>query len=276
MSQFLPACHSIWARKGAQRGSKGCNPVSSLGHGPAIVLSGPLRHSSPGAGRSDRPEAETEGLQLVIIALDGPAASGKGTLAKALAARYGLPHLDTGLLYRATARAWVPFAAANDAEQQAVAAARAVKTNALDAKLLATPEISEYASRVAAIPAVRAALFQLQRDFANQAGGAVLDGRDIGTVVAPQADVKLFVTASPEARARRRAAQYRAEGQPTTFEEVLADIKKRDARDMGRADAPLRAAPDAHLLDTSEMDIETALRAAIAIVERARAGGSGA
>lgn len=211
----------------------------------------------------------------MIIALDGPAASGKGTLAKALAARYGLPHLDTGLLYRAAGQAWAPYADGPDAKRHALEAARGVRAEALDAERLAGAQTAELASRIAAIPAVRQALYRLQRDFALTPGGAVLDGRDIGTVVAPDADVKLFVTATPQIRARRRADQFAASGRPIPFAQVLADIEQRDARDRARENAPLRPASNAHLLETSEMDIETALRAAIAIVEKARAGGSG-
>ncbi|MEM8579396.1 MAG: d(CMP) kinase [Pseudomonadota bacterium] len=196
------------------------------------------------------------------VALDGPAASGKGTIAKAIAAEFGLAHLDTGLLYRAVGAQTLRGVAA-------VAAAEALSAEALDDSALRTPEVAEAASKVAAIPEVRAALFDFQRAFARRAGGAVLDGRDICTVICPQAEVKLFVTASAEVRAARRHAELSARGLETTLEDVLADIRARDARDMGRADAPLRPAEGAILLDTSHLSIEDATAAAFRAVRAA-------
>lgn len=207
----------------------------------------------------------------MIIAVDGPAASGKGTLAGLLASHFGLPHLDTGLLYRAVGRAWIPWSGLPDAEARAIAIARSLDAAAIDGAALGSPEIGQAASQVSAIPEVRAALFAVQRDFATQPGGAVLDGRDIGTVICPEADVKLFVTADAPVRMERRALQIEAKGQSVDREALLADIRARDHRDMTRAEAPLKQAADAHLLDTSEMSIEAALRAAIAIVDRATA-----
>lgn len=203
----------------------------------------------------------------MIIAMDGPAASGKGTLAALLASHYGLPHLDTGLIYRAVGRAWEPFARTPDARDRAIVLARTLDTSKIIGSELGSPEIGQLASEVSAIPEVREALFRLQRDFALQPGGALLDGRDIGTVICPEADVKLYVTASPEVRMERRATQLEKKGRTVDRTALLADICARDERDMNRATAPLRPADDAVLLDTSEMDIETALRAAIAIVE---------
>jgi CMP/dCMP kinase len=207
----------------------------------------------------------------MIIAIDGPAASGKGTLGKKLAAHYGLRHLDTGLLYRAVAKAVLDAGKRPDDAVAAVAAARALDTR-LDEPTLKGPAIGEAASLVSAIPEVRAALVTFQRDFAAISPGAVIDGRDIGTVICPDADVKLFVTATPEVRARRRAAEYGAQGKTIDEAGVLADILQRDERDTTRAISPLKQATDAHLLDTTNMDISTALRAAIDIVEATRAG----
>lgn len=208
----------------------------------------------------------------MIIAIDGPAASGKGTLGKMLAAHYGLRHLDTGLIYRAVAKALIDAGNRPDDETAAVAAARALDPAQFDETTLKTHQIGEAASVVSALPAVRAALLAFQRDFAARPPGAVLDGRDIGTVICPHADVKIYVTAAPEVRARRRAAEYRAQGKIVDEAEVLADILRRDARDSTRLAAPLKQAPDAHLLDTTNMDISTAVRAAIDIVEAIRAG----
>ncbi len=208
----------------------------------------------------------------MIIAIDGPAASGKGTLGKMLAAHYGLRHLDTGLIYRAVAKALIDAGHRPDDETAAVAAARALDPTQFDEMTLKTHQIGEAASVVSALPAVRAALLALQRDFAARPPGAVLDGRDIGTVICPHADVKIYVTAAPEVRARRRAAEYRAQGRIVDEADVLADIRRRDARDSTRLAAPLKQAPDAHLLDTTNMDISTAVRAAIDIVEAIRAG----
>jgi cytidylate kinase len=208
----------------------------------------------------------------MIIAIDGPAASGKGTLGKKLAAHYGLRHLDTGLLYRAVAKAVLDAGKAPSDRAATIAAARALDTSNFDEAVLKSHSVSEAASIVSAIPEVRSALLAFQRDFAARPPGAVLDGRDIGTVICPNADVKIFVTATPEVRARRRAAEYQAAGRAIDEAAVLADIRKRDERDTGRAAAPLRQAPDAHLLDTTDMDISSAIRAAIDIVEATRAG----
>ena len=208
----------------------------------------------------------------MIIAIDGPAASGKGTLGKRLAAHYGLRHLDTGLLYRAVAKAVLDAGKPATDVPAAVAAAKALEPSTFDEAALKGPAIGEAASLVSAIPEVRAALVAFQRDFAAKPPGAVVDGRDIGTVICPNADVKLFVTATPEVRAGRRAAEYRGQGKDIDVATVLADIVARDARDTGRAISPLKQAADAHLLDTTNMAIPTALRAAIDIVEATRAG----
>lgn len=207
----------------------------------------------------------------MIIAIDGPAASGKGTLGKRLAAHYGLRHLDTGLLYRAVAKALLDAGKPATDVLAAVAAAKALDSR-FDEPALKTPAVGEAASLVSAIPEVRAALVAFQRDFAAKPPGAVIDGRDIGTVICPDADVKLFVTATPQVRASRRAAEYRGQGRDIDEATVLADILRRDERDTGRAISPLRQAPDAHLLDTTNMDISSAIRAAIDIVEVTRAG----
>jgi cytidylate kinase len=206
----------------------------------------------------------------MIIAIDGPAASGKGTLGKRLAAHYGLRHLDTGLLYRAVARALLDAGQRLDDSAQAAAAARSLRPDELDEATLKGHAAGEAASVVSAIPEVRAALLQLQRDFAAAPPGAVLDGRDIGTVVCPRADVKIFVTAAAPVRALRRTLELRAQGQSADESEILADISRRDARDRSRPLAPLKPAPDAHILDTSDLDIEAVLRSAIAIVEHLR------
>jgi len=206
-----------------------------------------------------------------IIAVDGPAASGKGTVAGQLAATYNLPYLDTGLLYRAVG------VQAGDASSReaAIAAAQALDPSSLEDPALRTREAGEAASRVAAIPEVRAALLDFQRAFAAQASGAVLDGRDIGTVIAPHAHAKLFVTAAPEIRAERRWKQLVAQGEDVTLADVMADIRRRDQRDSGRADAPLIQAADAVLLDTSKLDIRMSVDAARRIVEEARARWAG-
>jgi CMP/dCMP kinase len=208
----------------------------------------------------------------VIIAIDGPAASGKGTLGRKLAAHYGLRHLDTGLLYRAVAKSVLDAGKRPDDKSAAIAAAKSLDPISFEEAALKVPAVGEAASLVSAIPEVRAALVAFQRDFATKPPGAVLDGRDIGTVICPDADVKIFVTAAPEVRAARRAAEYRATGRDIDVATVLADIKKRDERDSSRAAAPLRQAEDAHLLDTTNMDISSAIRAAIDIVEATRAG----
>jgi len=206
----------------------------------------------------------------MIIAIDGPAASGKGTLAKRLAAHFGLRHLDTGLLYRAVAKSLIDAGAALDDEACAVVAAKGLDARKLDETALKARGMAEPASIVSAMPSVRAALVQLQRTFAAVAPGAVLDGRDIGTVICPQADVKIFVDAAPEVRARRRVAALAADRIMVNEADVLADILRRDQRDMQRAVAPLKPAADAHLLDTTALDIDAAVREAIAIVDRAR------
>ena len=208
----------------------------------------------------------------MIIAIDGPAASGKGTLAKRLAAHFGLRHLDTGLLYRAVAKTLMDAGVALDDEARAVAAAKDLDAARLDEVTLKARGMAEPASIVSAMPSVRAALIDLQRVFAATAPGAVLDGRDIGTVICPQADVKIFVDAAPEVRARRRVAALAADGVTVNEADVLADIRRRDERDMKRTIAPLKPAADAHLLDTTHLDIDAAVRAAIDIVEAARAG----
>lgn len=208
----------------------------------------------------------------MIITVDGPAASGKGTLARRLARHYGLPHLDTGLLYRGVGYLMLERNRALDDAAAAEAIAQSLDLTKLDADALRADRISEAASYVAAMPEVRAALLKMQQDFARQPGGAVLDGRDTGTVIAPEAEAKLFVTASPEERARRRHVELATRREPTEYCEVIADIRKRDERDSERSVAPLKPAPDAVLLDTTQLDIEAAFRAAIAIVEATRAG----
>jgi CMP/dCMP kinase len=208
----------------------------------------------------------------MIIAIDGPAASGKGTLGKRLAAHYGLRHLDTGLIYRAVTKALVDAGDRLDNVDRAVAAAKALDPGGFDEKALKSHSIGEAASIVSALPEVRAALLAFQHDFGRAPPGAVLDGRDIGTVIFPDADVKIYVDATPEVRARRRAAEIAGAGGAVSEAEVLADIRRRDERDTRRAAAPLRVAPDAHLLDTSHLDIDAAFRAAIDIVEAVRAG----
>jgi len=207
----------------------------------------------------------------MIIAIDGPAAAGKGTLAWRLARHFGLPYLDTGLLYRAVGRKILEHGL-----DPGDAAAAGKVARGLDAGMLADPSLrghdaGEVASRVGVHAEVRAALLAFQREFAERPGGAVLDGRDIGTAVCPAADVKLFVTASPEVRARRRTNELLAKGRAVEYERILGEIRERDARDSGRAAAPLKMAADAHLLDTTDKDIEAAFRAAVDIIERARA-----
>ncbi|OJF95077.1 (d)CMP kinase [Pararhizobium antarcticum] len=205
-----------------------------------------------------------------IIAIDGPAAAGKGTLSRRIAEEYGLHHLDTGLTYRATARALLDAGLPLDDELVAEGVARDVELAGLDRSVLSQHSVGEAASKIAVMPAVRRALVEAQRAFSVREPGTVLDGRDIGTVVCPDAPVKLYVTASAEVRARRRFDEIVANGVPADFLEILADIVKRDERDMGRADSPLRPAPDAHLLDTSEMSIEAAFQAARMIIDAAR------
>ncbi len=206
------------------------------------------------------------------IAIDGPAASGKGTLAQKLALQYGLRHLDTGLTYRAVAKALLDAGQPLDNEVLAVEAAKAIDLGSLDKAVLSAHEIGEAASKVAVMSSVRKALVKAQRDFAARPPGAVLDGRDIGTVVLPDAPVKLYVTASPEVRAKRRYDEIVSKGDDADYDNILADIKKRDERDMGRADSPLKPAEDAHLLNTSEMTIEAAFEAACSIIDDAAGG----
>lgn len=205
----------------------------------------------------------------MIIAIDGPAASGKGTLGKRVAAHYGLAYLDTGQLYRAVARD--TLAAGDDPTDAAAAlkAAQALNPQSLDDATLRTPELGEAASLVARHPQVRETLRAYQRTFAHREPGAVIDGRDIGTVICPDADVKLFVTAAPEERARRRYLELKQNGAKVTLGEVLADIEARDERDQNRATAPLRRAEDAVLLDTTKLDIDAAFKVAIDMIDAA-------
>jgi cytidylate kinase len=204
----------------------------------------------------------------MIIAVDGPTASGKGTIAKALAAHFGLPHLDTGLLYRAVGRQCALQSGNADDPGDALAACR-FPDSLLDDPELRSEATGGLASRVSVHPAVRRALYERQRAFATQPGGAVLDGRDIGTVIAPEAEVKLFVVASVPARAERRFREMQAAGREVSLAAISADLELRDARDRNRADAPLVAAADAVLLDTSDMGREAAIAAAIAIAKTA-------
>ncbi|MGA3301687.1 MAG: (d)CMP kinase [Methylovirgula sp.] len=204
----------------------------------------------------------------MIIAIDGPAASGKGTLARRIAKHFGLPHLDTGLLYRATARALLDEGRALSDRAAAVSAARGLALVDFDEAQLRGREMGEAASIVAAMPEVREALIEMQRAFARRPGGAVLDGRDIGTIISPEAEVKIFVTATPETRASRRALELKGQGDKVDYAAVLDDILKRDERDSKRTQAPLRAADDAVMLDTTKLDIEASFAAAMAIVEK--------
>ena len=204
----------------------------------------------------------------MIVAIDGPAASGKGTLARRLAEHYGLPHLDTGLLYRATARTLIDEGRRLDDVAAAVKAVRGLALIDFDEAALRGREMGEAASVVAALPEVRAALVQAQQSFARRIGGAVLDGRDIGTVICPDATVKIFVTASPETRAQRRALELRSRGESSDYAKVLADILHRDRRDSSRATAPLKPAADAMILDTTDFDVEGTFREAQRLVEK--------
>ena len=208
----------------------------------------------------------------MIIAIDGPAAAGKGTLAQRLAAHYRLPYLDTGLLYRLTGKLMAAQGLDPDDAAAAERVARLLDPAELGDPSLRGHEAGELASRVAVHAGVRAALLDFQRAFAARPEGAVLDGRDIGTAVCPDADVKLFVTASPEVRARRRTDELNAKGRAVDYSRILTEIEDRDARDSGRAAAPLKAAQDACLLDTSDKDIEAAFRAAVGIVDQAMGG----
>jgi cytidylate kinase len=201
-----------------------------------------------------------------VIAVDGPAASGKGTIARALAGHFDLPHMDTGVLYRAVALNLWRWGGDPSSEFEALRAADELRFDPNDDELRSEP-VSKIASSISAYPSVRAALLKRQQDFARQPGGAVLDGRDIGTVIAPDADVKLFVTASPEIRAQRRTKELHGRGTNVHFEDVLADIHARDERDSTRAVAPLKQAPDALLLDTSDLTVEHAIAEAVRLVE---------
>ncbi len=203
------------------------------------------------------------------IAIDGPAAAGKGTLSRLIADHYGFHHLDTGLTYRATARALLEKGLPLDDEATAAALAENLDLNGLDRSVLSAHAIGEAASKIAVMGKVRSALVAAQRRFAGQEPGTVLDGRDIGTVVCPDAAVKLYVTASAEVRARRRYEEILARGETADFDRIFEDVKIRDARDMNRAESPLKPADDAHLLDTSEMSIEAAFDAARSLIDQA-------
>jgi cytidylate kinase len=206
----------------------------------------------------------------MIIAIDGPAASGKGTLAKRLAVHYGLPHLDTGLLYRGVARALLDRGTPLEDEATAAEAAARLDATLLDDARLRGAEMGDAASVVSRYQPVRDALLAFQREFAAQPAGAVLDGRDIGTVVCPLADAKLYVTASPEERARRRHLEVIGRGEEVEFRTILEDIRRRDERDSTRSASPLKAAPDAFVLDTTLLDQDAAFRAALELVEARR------
>ena len=203
------------------------------------------------------------------IAIDGPAAAGKGTLSRRIAEVYGFHHLDTGLTYRATAKALLDRGLPLDDAAVAADVARGLDLAGLDRSVLSAHAIGEAASKIAVMPSVRRALVEAQRTFAARAPGTVLDGRDIGTVVCPNAPVKLYVTASPEVRAKRRYDEILGNGGVADYGTILEDIRRRDERDMGRADSPLKPADDAHLLDTSEMSIEAAFSAARSIIDAA-------
>ena len=210
-------------------------------------------------------------MTAMIIAIDGPAASGKGTLGKRLAHHYGYRHLDTGVIYRAVAKALLDQGFELTDEARAVAAAMALDPEKFGDPALKSHQIGEAASVISVLPKVREALVSFQRQFAAEPPGAVLDGRDIGTVICPNAEVKIFVVADPAVRARRRTLEARSRGEAADEAMILADILKRDERDKNRAAAPLKAAADAHILDNSNLDIEGGVRAAIAIVEAVRA-----
>ena len=206
------------------------------------------------------------GQQRLVIAVDGPAASGKGTIARALAQRLGLPHMDTGLLYRAVALNLLQTGGELDSEFAATRACDIAQIDFADPELK-SETVGGIASRISVYPGVRASLLERQRGFAAQPGGGVLDGRDVGTVIAPDAELKLFVTASDEVRAKRRLTELRQRGMNAHYEDVLADIRARDERDSSRAAAPLRKADDAHLLDTSGMTVDEAVAEAVRLVE---------
>ena len=202
-----------------------------------------------------------------IIAIDGPAAAGKGTLSRRIAEQYGFHHLDTGLTYRATAKALIDAGLPLNDETVAEKMALEVELAGLDRDILSRHEIGEAASKIAVMPAVRRALVEAQRRFSEKLPGTVLDGRDIGTVVCPAAPVKLYVTASPVVRATRRYDEIISKGGVADFEAIFEDVKRRDDRDMNRADSPMKPAVDAHLLDTSEMSIEAAFQAAKSFID---------
>jgi CMP/dCMP kinase len=234
---------------------------------------GPAPHgSAPSAARGQAPAREGEGHRPFVVAIDGPAASGKGTLARRLAGRFGFAHLDTGALYRATARLVLDANGDPADPETAAAAARRVDHNVLSDPRLRGDEVAVAASVVAAIPEVRRALLSLQQNFAARppapARGAVLDGRDIGTVICPTADVKLFVTASTETRASRRVKELREQGAAVIYEDVLQDLKQRDARDSQRSAAPLAAAADAKVIDTTTLDADIVLERVSELVMR--------
>jgi cytidylate kinase len=222
-------------------------------------------------------QSDNEGVAKtrILIAVDGPGASGKGTIARALAEHFKLPHMDTGLLYRAVALNLWRWGGDLSSEFEALRACDVAAVDPDDPEIRSEP-VSTIASRVSAYPSVRAALLERQRQFAGQPGGAVLDGRDIGTVVAPDADAKLFVTASAEVRARRRVRELLERGLPAHYEDVLTDIRARDERDSTREAAPLRQADDADLLDTTDLDAEQAIAEAIRLVEQRLVARSGA
>lgn len=219
--------------------------------------------------QSKKHDASIRGL---VIAVDGTLASGKGTLSKGLAQELGLPHLDTGLLYRATAKACLDAGVDPDDESKAADLASALKIDAMNPDELRTAEVGQAASKVAVHPAVRSALYDLQRSFANQPGGAILDGRDIGTVVCPEAHVKFWVDADVEVRAARRVAELNAKGDTITLDEMIAQLKERDERDRNRDIAPMKPAEDAHLIDTTHLSIDAARAKARQIVDHVRAG----
>ena len=216
---------------------------------------------------TEHSDNENVAHQRILIAVDGPGASGKGTIARALAAHFKRPHMDTGLLYRAVALNLWRWGGDLSSEFEALRACDVAAVDPDDPEIRSEP-VSSIASRVSAYPSVRAALLDRQRQFAQQPGGAVLDGRDIGTVVAPDADAKLYVTASPEVRAQRRVRELLERGLPAHYEDVLTDIRARDERDMGREAAPLRQAEDADVLDTTNLDVEAAVAEAIRLVEK--------
>jgi cytidylate kinase len=203
----------------------------------------------------------------MIIAVDGPAASGKGTLAKGLARHYHLPHLDTGLLYRAVGLAVIPYESDPDFDARAIVAAQMLEYDDLDAEVLAGPGMGPRASRVSVISGVREALYEFQREFATRPDGAVLDGRDIGTVIAPDADVKLFIVADSRRRAERRSRQFERRGESFNLDDIQSSIEDRDRRDRDNPHGGFYPANDAHLLDTTDLSIDGALRAAVAIVD---------